>query len=401
MKGDGGLNKGLSKIIWSCFGLWILIDSLNGFVITYGIDIPVSQIFKFGIFLLVIIRMIRYDRIKLILLLTIPWFIFLWINLIEKEAGISETVTLLFKPLTTFIFFLFFVKEAKRNSYLFKKNFSKVITLNFLFLLGNVVIGVLGYGNHVYQSSDGEGGIGVKGFIYAQNEISCVVAVLYPVVLYFLHKKYSRLKYYLGCVLIMAMSFFIGTKASLLVALLSTVVLSYYLGTKKEKKIVFWGTAIVGILGVSYLSYLLASDIGFLQRFMYFYEERGLAEALLSGRWGFWQNYKTVFENSDLLSHFFGLGIPQATCELDPFDALLNFGYVGFTINLIYLYCLFTIPLRNKKKGDYEKSLVISNLLLVFISIFSGHIFFSSMGGLFVALSNAPLYAYYKKTVNF
>ena len=61
-------------------------------------------------------------------------------------------------------------------------------------------------------------------------------------------------------------------------------------------------------------------------------------------------------------------------------------------ISTILLIMLCFIPRRRNNKDNYEKIVAFSNTLVVLISVVSGHVFFSSMGGLFVALTNARIY---------
>ena len=380
----------LDNFIWVCFACWILIDSFNGYAKTNEIGIPVSQIFKTFVFVIVLIRLIRYVDVQLILFFCFLYIVLVLSNITGSGDSTIGVLTQLMKPLTNFFFFIYFVKCAQINRGYFARKFDFVIVFSFVFFIANVFLGLLGFGNSIYALGDGES-YGIKGFIYAQNEISGVVAVLFPLVLLRMHRNYGRQIYYMTCLFLIFISFSIATKAAVFVAILSSCLVSFYLGEKKEKKVIVIITAISLIAIISYISYILASDFGMFQRFSYFYEKNGFYEAILSGRWTYWMEQSPYFFRQDFITQLFGLGNSEINCELDPFDALLYLGWIGLLFNVLFLGLILIIPGIRKNKNEYEKVMFISNSLIFFIAILSGHIFFSSMAGMLIALSNAFL----------
>ena len=302
-----------------------------------------------------------------------------------------DTFTLLMKPLSSIVFFMYFRYIATNDVVYFKQKFWNVFVLSFIFFIANILLGLAGFGNSVYDIGNNTT-LGVKGFIYAQNEITGLIIYLYPIVLYYIHQQYSRIVYYLFLVLILFISYSIATKASLAVAILSVFIVTYYLGDKIEKIVIIILGIVSVIFGLLYLTYIMSMELGFLERFMYFYEKNGFVDAITSGRLQFWNERSIPFFRMDLLTQLIGWGNRDIVCEMDPLDALLSFGYIGGLVNSLFLLYLLLIPRFWNKKDTYQKIMVFGNTLLLFFSIFSGHVFFSSMAGLFIALANARLY---------
>lgn len=377
----------VDRIIWLFFTCWILIDSTNGFLRIIGVDFPFSQLIKFGVFILVLMRLIRLDRIKVSMIVTVVYLLFVSIHVFFIGNDVKAATVLILKPLTTLFFFYYFKYFSNRFPVLFSAMFNRLIFANFIFLAVNIAFGLMGYGNHVYDIGEEEG-VGIKGFIISQNEISLVVAILYPMLLLISSQKYNRLIYYLIGMAIGFISFCISTKASIIISFVSFIFVSIITGTKTEKKWIVLITSILLLTSVSYMAVVLSSEIGFIQRFSYFMENRGLLDAIFSGRLDQLETESNIFfGKTSFLSQLLGQG--EVACELDPFQALFSFGYIGGILNVVLLMYLFFRLKFKYKKNEYEKVLNLSNTLIVLLSLFSGHVFFSSMGGLFMALSNA------------
>lgn len=401
MESNHLINKTTDNVIWVCFALWLLVDSLNGYAMTNNINVRPSQIFKFMVFVIVTARMIQFENFKKLFICLLPYLILVLLNSYDLHVNTFDTFTLLMKPLSSFVFFLYFKYMAEKNVLYFEKKFWTVFILSFLFFIANIVLGLMGFGRHVYETGN-DTTFGVKGYLYAQNEISGLIIYLYPAILYYIRNNYSRIVYYLLIVLIIFISFSIGTKTSLAIAILSGFVVTYYLGSKIEKITMVVGGVIVAIAGIVYLSYFMALEFDIVERFMYFYDQHGFVEAITSGRFDYWEERSEQFFRMDFISNWLGWGNREDfVCEMDPFDAILQFGYVGGIINSLFLLYLVMVPLCWRRKNRYAKIMMFCNISLFFVSIFSGHIFFSSMAGLFVALANAQLYYDSKKIRNY
>lgn len=380
----------IDKFLWFSFCCWILIDSINGLMRVIGMDIPFSQIVKFGVLVVAIIRMIKKDSIKLLLVFFLLYIVIVLSNVYILCNDVYAAAVLMLKPISTFFFFLYFRYFQNKNHLYFYKLSSKVILFNFIFIAANIILGLMGYGNHVYTVGEEES-VGVKGFIISQNEMSLAVAVIFPLFLLLCSHKYKRLIYYLICMMIITISVCISTKASIIVSLVSVFFVSYNTGRKRERKIILISAVAIIVLAVTYFSIILSSDIGFIQRFSFFLENKGFQDAIFSGRLDQLEIESNVFFNKrEVLTQIFGQG--EVSCELDPYQALFSFGYIGGFLNSLLLLYLVFVSRKIGYKDAYGRTVVISNYLIVLISILSGHVFFSSMGGLFLSLSNASIH---------
>lgn len=366
------------------FSLWLLIDTINGFCLGYNIDFPLSQVYKSIVAIIVLIRC-RHDKLctKFVFILLIYLLLY---SMVVLTNGYSLTKILYFlsKPITSFLFYIYFlmlIKQQKYNKYLLK-----IFKLSFLFFSANIVIGIFGFGFASYKDM---GGIGRCGFFYAINELSVVVAVLFPISLYYVKTHCSFIFYFLFSIFLLALSFILSTKTSMLVAISSILYIMYSYGNKIEKKIVVFSIIAIIVSCITIFSILVSSDLKVFQRFSYFMDKDGLLVAFTSGRLIYWDEKSYIYYASGLITKVFGLGGCQ-TVEMDPLDALLNFGLLGFILIII----LYTKIIYNafKCKFYYSKAIMFSNILLVLISIFSGHLMFSSMAGMLIALSNAFLF---------
>jgi hypothetical protein len=378
------------KLLWLLFYCWILIDSFNGFLRDVGADFPFSQIVKFGAFFIVLVRLINKDIIKVLFFITLVYILIISLNVYSLGNDVFAAIILISKPITSFFFFYFFVNFKRYNEQLFWNLFKKIVVLNFVFLSANIILGLMGYGNVTYEVGEEEG-VGIKGYIISQNELSLVVAVIYPLLLWLCSLKYKRSVFYLLGVLIIFISFSISTKASIIISLASVAFVGFYTGCKRERRIIVIIVLCLLVLFFAYISVVLDSEIGFIKRFTFFLDNKGVLDAVLSGRLDQLETESRIFfYKNDVVTQVIGKG--EAPCELDPFQALFSFGYIGGLLNTLFIIYVVLKPRTKKYKSIYEKIIVFSNTIIVLLSLTSGHVFFSSMGGLFVALANASVY---------
>ena len=396
MKRDLRINK-RDNIIFGLFSLWLIVDSVNGFLLRNDIPIPVSQLFKLFVAILVVIRCYRHSNAQKLLLWITLYLLLYSANILWRGEDFASSMILLSKFLTTCIFFLYFSFVAISNQKFFKKEAFKVFKINLIVFVGNILLGLLGIGYHSYTDNDG---IGYCGFFYAINEMSGVVAALFPWAFYFFIKNISIKKYYLASMVLFVVAFLLSTKSGMLATALSFVLITYMYGGKAERMLIAVGTVLLVIIAAIYIQNLLNSEVAVIQRFNYFLEQRGVVDTITSGRLTYWEEEGREFYDAGFVSQLFGLG-GNRTVEMDPYDALLNCGIVGLGM-VLYIYIFFMKrPIKKRIKTlEYSRVVWISNFLLIIISVIGGHILFSSMAGLFIALSNSTLYCRYEKNIS-
>lgn len=372
-------------ILWF-LTIWLLVDSINGLVIRLGLSLPLSVLFKFLILCFIIIWNKKNKNIVRIFIFFL-FYIILYSSVISLgDYSVGYCLNYIIKFITVLILFYYF-KILLQNQYVnYIPEIKRIMFFSLLILSANILMGLGGLGYSTYR----EDGTGFCGLFYSPNELSGVIAVLYPLSLAYVklcHKKF----FLLFSIFLLFISLLIGTKAPLITAIISVLMVSFLYGSRREKGMLIILVGIVIISGVSYIGFLLESEISIVERFTFFMEKDGLLGALTSGRLDMWEEAEPIFDRAPFLRKLIGMGYSQQV-EMDPYDMLLFTGYSGLFV-LLLLYCILIINPLTKKNNIFSKAVFTSNILLVFLSISSGHIAFSSMAGMYIALSNALLYS--------
>lgn len=385
------------SLIFNLFSLWLIVDTLNGFLLRNDIPISVSQVYKLFVAIFVLAHCYKHNKVKILFAWMVLYLSLYTVNIIWRGEEITSSLILISKFLTSLLFFYYFTLVANTYPIYFKKEALKVFKVNILVFSGNILLGLIGIGYHSYTEIDG---IGYCGFFYAINEMSGVVATLFPWAFYLLKDKFSIRKYYLASTMLFIIAFLMSTKSGMLATILSFIFITFTYGRKSEKIFISIGTILLVIIAAIYIQVLLSSDVGVIQRFSWFLDQNGVVDAITSGRLSFWEEEGHEFYDAGFVSQIFGLG-GNRTVEMDPYDALLNCGLIGVGF-LAYIYYYFICqPLKKRVKTlDYSKVVWISNFALIIISVIGGHILFSSMAGLFIALSNSTLYCCNEKNIS-
>ena len=384
----------INKIIWLIINYTLLFDSINGFFLHNGQDLFLSQGIKIILVFLILLKLITAKyRIYAIPILCYPIFLFIyWSTICPWLLG--DSVNTLFKFLSVILIFLYIKREILLRPDYTLLHIDKAIKINMIVLSVNILSGLFNIG---YSQYGGE--IGSRGYFYSGNEISGVILLLCPYLLYQIWiKKYIRsIKYYLLSLALLMVALFSTTKTAILGVLISFFLIPYLRSNsshthKKNRK---WLIPILSIsIGVS--AYYGITYSGIADRWSFFYEKDGLLGLVLSGRDITAREYMVKFLSSDSLQKFLGLG-RIGTVEIDPFDTLFHYGFLGIiVVYSFYLYLLIHACTHIKRKTFPYASLVcFIDILILFASSIAGHIIFSGMSGVFIALINGLIF--YKK----
>ena len=375
------------SFILSLLRIWLLVDCLNGFFLNSGIDIPISRIYKPFIAMLIILGHKENYKISSCGIISALYLLFWCFFIFLADSNIGESLSLMLKPITTLLIFLFFrYLFISYNNDKVLKEFIKILKVNAIVLCVNILLGLFNIGYHSYE---GEGEMGFCGFFNSPNELSGVVAVIFPMVLTYFKVNRSLVQYFLSILLLAVVAVLLSTKSSIIILFLSTALVSYFYGSRLEKRLVILSSCIIAFAIFTYIQILLDAEFGVMQRLSFFIEKNGFWDAITSGRWGYWEERGVDYYNADIINQIFGLG-GNRTVEMDPFDVLLNCGVIGLIFLFILYIKMLCFPMH--KINIFKHAVLISNSLLVFLSILSGHIFFSSMAGMFIAMSNSLLF---------
>lgn len=376
------------NILFYIMNFWLLIDCINGFFLANHIGIPLSQIYKIIILGILFIGLAKLkggiSYICIILLYLAVLITHLAINIIKPTIGI--TLNHIMKFLTTILIYTFIVEYVKVNPYNTYPLIKKILTINTIILVINILLGLLGFGYSAYVE-----GLGYRGFFYAGNELSGLMTILFPYMLYQTGERYSykSLKYISSAILFLITAALLGTKTSLLMILLAIIVLpNLSIKLSKLHKLILPLSFVLIIISISI--YYLLDYLGLMERWVYFYDKGGIEALLFSGRTDFWAEEKDIILNSGIWQKLLGLGGAQ-TVEMDPFDSFLNYGYIGVVICYsFYLYLIIKSFLYRKNK--IARLVFFINITLISASSIAGHIMFSGMASCFIALINTLIY---------
>ena len=145
----------IDYLLWGMAFLWLIVDSITGFFISYGVDMPLSQLFKLLLLALVIVRLYKYKAAFLsfyLLLLYIAWY-FLHLSLINVDFVspmllFSKFLSLLF----LYAYFRICILNFPLKTVLYARN---VMVIAWLVVAFNVIVGLMGYGIPSYGEDAG------------------------------------------------------------------------------------------------------------------------------------------------------------------------------------------------------------------------------------------------------
>lgn len=391
MKSIINQDKYSANIFWKLCNYLILIDTINGFFLLKGTPLPIGQAYKFVLMLFLAYQLAKIRRGQILVTLTICYFLIYinHVNLSNNSNFLSECIILFSKFIIVPWIYVYLMQVKNECSPLtFWNNCIKCFKINIFFLCINIFSGLFGIGGHTYDNK-----IGYKGFLYAVNEVSGFAAVLFSLFLYHIHINHQNSKkvYYLYSILFLITALLFGTKTMLIIVLVSVYYIPYitnHSAKKKKNKCTKLIIFILSIVLVIYGGIFIINEMGFLDRWIYFYQQGGIERIIFSGRDEFWLNAKKEFFSSTLYTQFLGLGKNQ-TVEMDQFDILLNFGYVGILIIYSFYFKLIIQAYRCKNKYNISKLIFFVDTLLLGVSCIAGHILFSGLLGPFLGIINS------------
>ncbi len=391
-------HKQIDIFIFNLLNLLIFIDLINGYFLNHDLHLPISQIYKTVLLLIICYRYFIKSSFNIRSVKYILYFFFflLYYIIFFNFELFSDSIS----HLTKFIFIVitYFYFTYGINSYA-SFYFNKLLIfakLSLSILCFSLILGLFGFGFSTY----GESLVGNKSFFNGANDLGVAIITLFSFLVYYLNLIHlNKIFKYFILVSISFLIFTISTKLTIIGTVLSFFLLPYIYknrnkNVKKSKELI---TLIITlIIGLSLLYKLFLESEAY-QRLVSLYEMHDdIAFLIFSGRQGYFEREIGNFLSSSFFHQFFGLGGGK-TIELDFFDVLFNYGYFGLVIIYGFYISLFIIALRNSKNSLYPFApyVVFINLLLTFTSLLSGHVLFSAMGGIFISFVNSL--SFYKK----
>ena len=386
----------ISKFVFLQLSFYLVVDSLNGYMMLgLGVDAGLSALYKSVLLTILLIYLSVFLPKRLLFLLAAICLLSLGeiasIFLLDTNGSkISFLFQHILKVLTPLIL-LFFLIDRLEKDRLFFVRILTVIQINGLVFLCNMLAGAFGLGFSTYGQG-GENAIGSKGYFYAGNELSALLVVFGA---FYLARAYLNNKFHF--IVLAILSIAVGLLVSTKTSMLAVVLLIIIMPVLYEGRRLFLLNNIPSIIFALTLSTVLVQALVIFEaftnapvysRFLFFFERHGLAGLLLSGRDTFLTELWLLFSQKDLfLGFLFGHGVSyyaeftKYSVEMDFLDMFFWHGLSGVFVLLIVFFHLSYKSWINFSDNTYPfaRIILVTNMMLLAISNFSGHIFTSGM----------------------
>jgi len=260
--------------------------------------------------------------------------------------------------------------------------------------------------------------LGESGWFYAANELSAIVSIAFPIMVWYALKKinnWGRIYYWLTIVVAIYSALLIGTKGSLLAILFGTcmailaAVIQFFQYKGRRKFTAGIVALLVLTLGGVFAAYPamavsrtaeLHSDMikykkkqaktkkGITKDQKKYVETNKTISYLLSGRTVYFENASHNFEKATPAQKVFGMGYATSfksekkakLVEMDYIDIFFQFGFLGTIVYLAPLiYCLIyligTFIREFKYMWSFKWAMLVASVALGFgMALMTGHV---------------------------
>ena len=175
----------IDQFLWKMFSIWLVIDSITGFFLSFGTNTPLSQIFKLILLTFVVIRLSKIKNILIYSFICILYISIYFLHTALINIDFFSPILFLSKFLSLIFFYCYFKFSINHFPELTIHKAFKVLIISWIIIVLNIILGLMGFGIPSY-GEDGEG-MGVKGFFYAANELGGILAVLVPFIVYLIY----------------------------------------------------------------------------------------------------------------------------------------------------------------------------------------------------------------------
>ncbi|MFH5810828.1 O-antigen ligase family protein [Companilactobacillus sp. FL22-1] len=406
-----------------------VLDAITGlmtqanFNVTFGILIrmAVMALTVFYILIFLILNRDNKQGMRIILyfvVLGLVSAISLFINYKQKKLFLpSLEITTLVKSLYYPVMLLgyFYAFEELAEDRIINRFFPKMI-----FYAINIIsiIMIIAHFTNTSFSSYSYYKLGESGWFYAANELSAIVSIAFPIMVWYALKKidtWTRIYYWLTIIIAIYSALLIGTKGSLLailfglcMAILASIIHFFREGGRRR-----FNAGIVALLvltlGGVFAAYpaMAVSRTAELHNDMIKYKKKqaktkkGLTadqekyvktnktvSYLLSGRTVYFENAAQNFSKATPAQKMFGMGYATSyksekkakLVEMDYIDIFFQFGFIGTIIYLAPLiYCLIyligTFIRKFKYMWSFKWAMLVSSIALGFgMALMTGHV---------------------------
>ena len=386
------LEKNISKIVSFFILLQPILDLITGLCVNlFDFNITVGIIIRI-LFLALIMYATTFvfkKKLSLWVYISIIFYSILYLIgiIIYKDGSYFAEIQGLVKA---FYFPIILISLYELRDKIKINNLTLVVTL-FTYLICIFIPTIFNFGFKTYEITKA----GTLGFYNSANEISGIISLLTPFMFILLAGKNKYLMKTLMLIIFLVVILMMGTKTPLLslyITLGSIFMYYFYHCIKKKiyKPIVY--SLVLIIIGFISLMLVLPKTnfyknievhLDFLEVdnvFEVFTEYELIDHFIFSQRLTFLEDKNELYKDSSVYEKIFGIGYTQdnklhKAAEMDYFDIYYSHGFIGFILYFgIYVYVLFNV-LKDKQKTDFNRCMrLVSLLLIIILSMFTGHI---------------------------
>lgn len=404
------IEKHIEKILLIFIYIQPILDVTTGITQNiFKINITASSIIRLFFLFFCIYYILILDKVKekkkniiYLTLITIYTILFSLITVIFKDINalsyeLKNTINTFYLPIVLLAIIDMF------KQYNIKLKIKNIIYLYMIYIIFILIPNITHTGFQSYAIAK----VGSSGWFTSANSVGNILSILLPFIILFTIKNKKSIILLLPTIYVFLS---MGTKVpilSLIVCILTTL-LFYIIKWIKEKqnKQLIITTLITIILSIT--SIIILPKTTFYKNIQIHKEYLGfenyteiltnyelLDHFVFSQRLTFLTNTHTNYMKSNILQKTFGIGyienygteeISTKTIEIDYFEVLYRNGIIGFIIFFSILIPNIIKILKQKEKNIENIELKTSILLILLLSLFSGHILITPSVSIFVAL---------------
>jgi hypothetical protein len=277
--------------------------------------------------------------------------------------------------------------------------FIKIIAI-YVFII--IICKLIGIETNAYT----QGKTGYIGLFYSANEISGIISLLLPFLIFYRADKNRLLLKAIIVLGVLYCTLIIGSKTAFLslLIIIGVYIVNYFIKMIKARK--YRNVKIIllsSILSIVLISIVLPytafyknikTHVSFLDinNITEIFEGDNFNRLIFSDRLTFLQNTKEEYDKASIIQKIVGIGYGSATeektIEMDYFDIYYRYGILGFITYFLPLVIALITILRKVRKAIFDDKIiyVLSLSLALILALFTGHIFTAPSVSIYVSL---------------
>ena len=384
------IKNNLSKIISIFILIQPVLDLITGICLhVFSLNLTIGIIIRmlFLLFIMYATTFIYKKKLSLIYYLIVAFYSIIYLINIGTNSHLFGQVQGL---LRVFYFPLLLVSfyDLKDEIKISTATLFTTLTLYLIFIFIPMTLN-LGFKSYEITKS------GTLGYYNSANEISGIISILTPIVFMIFNSKGKSILKVIYILLYLVVILTIGTKTPLLSLLITIGMTFIYImiksyKDKKYKRIL--SSFIIIVIGIISLIILIPKTNFYknIKVHLDFLKVEDVTDIMDNGnlidhfifsqRVTFLTDRKSIYDNATFQEKLFGIGYyyngkKDKQVEMDYFDIYLNHGIIGFIIFFsVYLYILVQTTKIKRKLNFNLYMLNVSMLLILFLSLLTGHI---------------------------